>query len=132
MIHNSGLIIVLLFAKHHCMKKLLLFIPAYVIFNSGAAQNLSLHFNDSLKGFDEASIIQDAMGHDVGPEELSLHIAAQRRNYIREKYNLNTPLIDLYNSAKTSSAACVNEDFEEGSLTSSVPGTINVPLVTKA
>src|ERR1041385_2556100 len=98
------------------MKKLLLFIPVYFIFNSGSAQNLYLHFNDSLKGFDEAPIIQDALSSGVGPEELSLYIAAQRRNYIKKKYNLFTPFINQYEAAKTNTAACVNEDFEEGSL----------------
>lgn len=115
------------------MKKLLLLLPLTLLYiNSGSAQNAAvLQLNDSLKGFDEAPIIQDALNAGVGPEELSLHIATRRRNYIKEKYGLNQmPVTFAYNypaaSARTTSAACVNEDFEEGSLSSSVPGTITV------
>jgi hypothetical protein len=111
------------------MKKLLLLLPAVFCFNTGSAQHLSLQINDSLKGFDQAPVIQEALTNDVGPEEMSLHLAACRRNYINQKYNLASfPVLENY-STKTNLAACVNEDFEEGSLSSPVPGTINVNSV---
>lgn len=113
------------------MKKSLLFIPAFVLlsFSEAFSQNYKLSHNDSLIGFNENLLIQDAPSKGITPEELSVYLAVNRREFIKQKYNLKTAVvkeIDYSELAKTSVAACVNEDFEEGSLTSPVPGTIVV------
>jgi hypothetical protein len=111
------------------MRRLLLLIPTLFLYSLGSAQNYKLHVNDSLNGFNETPLIEQAINNGVGPEELSQYIAVCRRNYIKQKYNLNTPLVEYNYEAKTSLAACVNEDFEEGSLTSAIPGTITVTSI---
>lgn len=108
------------------MKKLLFFAPILFISATSLAQNFSIQQNDSLKGFDEKTLITEAVNNGVDKEELSTYLALSRRNFIKSKYNLKTPIIDYASIAKTSAAACINEDFEEGSLTSAVPGTIAI------
>lgn len=113
------------------MKKSLLFILAFILlsFSTTFSQNYKLSHNDSLSGFNENMLIQDAPSKGITPEEMSVYLAVNRREFIKQKYNLKTAVvkeIDYSELAKTSVAACVNEDFEEGSLTSPVPGTIVV------
>ncbi len=110
------------------MNKNLLFTFSILCFGLGQtfSQNHRLVLNDSLKGFDETSLTQKALANNVGQEELSMYLAANRRHYIKEKYHLNSPSIAYDQIAKLATAACVNEDFEEGSLTTTVPGTINI------
>ncbi len=111
------------------MKKSLLFISAFIFlsFSSLLSQDYKLSLNDSLLGFDEPSLINAAPYKGITQEEMSVYIAANRREFIKQKYNLKTAAvreIDYSALAKMSVAACVNEDFEEASLTSPVPGTI--------
>jgi len=117
--------------KSISMKKSLLFASAIVLLNftSAFSQDYKLSLNDSLTGFDETSVKAEAPYRGVTLEEMSFYLAAQRRDFIKQKYHLksaNEPAFDYSLLAKTAAAACVNEDFEEGSLTSAVPGTIVV------
>jgi len=89
--------------------------------------------NDSLSGFNEQQARDLAPLKGITAEEMDVYMAISRREFIKSKYNLiSKPVFQEVNmvSAKTSSAVCGNEDFEEGSLTSPVPGTINVTTIT--
>ena len=112
------------------MNKSLLTCTALLVlsFNEAFSQT-NLLLNDSLIGFDEKTLIDEAPYKGITTEEMSFYIAAHRRDFIKQKYHLkiaNAPEFDYSQLSKTSAAACVNEDFEEGSLTSPVPGTINI------
>lgn len=112
------------------MKKHLHFISALVILCSASlfSQN-NLSLNDSIFGFDEKALIDAAPFHGITPEEMPFYIAAHKRDFLKQKYNIKTvePKIDYYMVAKTAAAACVNEDFEEASITNPTsPSTIVV------
>jgi gliding motility-associated-like protein len=100
---------------------------------------------DSLEGFDEAAAIQGAFDAEAYGDEYKVYMYAAKRQYVDRKYNIiHAPAPELptksYNSYKAPNinakanpgnpviavAACQNEDFEEGSLSSPVPGTITV------
>ena len=110
-------------------KFLLTCVALFVLSFNEAFSQTNLLLNDSLIGFDEKTLIDEAPYKGITAEETPYYIAAHRRDFIKQKYHLktaNTPEFDYSQLSKTSAAACVNEDFEEGSLTSPVPGTINV------
>lgn len=92
------------------------------------AQNQQINPKDSLFGFNEQQARDIAPLKGITTDEMDMYMAISRREFIKSKYNIvsgTNPEIYAY-SVKTASAVCVNEDFEEGSLTSPVPGTINI------
>jgi len=112
------------------MKKHLQFIAALFILSVPSAFSQNKHINpgDSLFGFNEQQARDIAPLKGITTEEMDVYMAISKREFIISKYNLvSKPNPEIYDySTKTASAVCVNEDFEEGSLTSPVPGTINV------
>ena len=113
------------------MKKHLHFVSAFIFLSSSVAfsQSNSLSLNDSLIGFDERLLMDAAPYNGITAEEMPFYLAANRRAFIKQKYNIRlteAPKVDYSAVAKNAAAACVNEYFEEGSLTSPVPGTINI------
>lgn len=88
--------------------------------------------NDSLSGFNEQQARELAPFKGITAEEMDVYMAISKRDFIKSKYNLvsKPQVLPVLSGSKTSSAVCVNEDFEEGSLTSPVPGTINVTSPT--
>lgn len=113
------------------MKKSLLSISAFIFLSCSTAfsQSDKLSLNDSLVGFDEQSLIDAAPYRGITTQEMPIFLAVHKREFIKQKYNIKSaPIskIDPMMEAKTNVAACTNEDFEEGSLTSPVPGTITI------
>lgn len=84
--------------------------------------------NDSLVGFNEQQTREIAPLKGITNEEMDIYMAISRREFIKSKYNLiSKPVVEEINySAKTTSAVCVNEDFEEAGLTNPVPTTLNI------
>ena len=82
----------------------------------------TISINDSLMGFNEQQAREIAPLKGITAEEMDVYMAISRRDFIKSKYNLvSKPIVEEMNyTAKTSSAVCVNEDFEEGSLTLSL------------
>jgi gliding motility-associated-like protein len=91
---------------------------------------LALHspYGDSLRGFDEKGLTQYYMGIGLGGSELIGHIENLKRKYIKEKFNLNTPVVPATpapvitaqgkkkgGSSTINVAPCVNEGFEQNS-----------------
>ena len=97
---------------------------------------------DSLKGFDENAAKQGAFAASAYGDEFKVYMYAAKRQFINGKYNIIPVQVTevfkptTYPSNSTAkgnplypgvlTANCINEDFEEGSLTSPVPGTITV------
>lgn len=113
------------------MRKYLLSLTALLIlsFTNVFSQNSFLSLNDSLIGFDEKSLIDAAPYRGITAEEMSVYLAINRREFIKQKYHIKSITlndIDYASDAKNAVAACVNEDFEEASLMNPVPGTVNV------
>jgi len=116
------------------MKKIILLFSFVLILslNSIYSQTNSLSLNDSLIGFDEKALIESAPFRGITTNEMPFYLAIHKREFLKAKYNIKT--IDLSESiyiqeAKTSSAVCINEDFEEAGLTSPVPSTINISTI---
>ncbi len=110
------------------MKKQFLSISALFLLtvSTSFSQNFSLSVNDSLTGFDEKTLIDAAPYRGITAEEMPIYIAVHRREFIKQKYNLRSAEEPKVDYSKLAVAACVNEDFEEASLSSPVPGTITV------
>lgn len=89
---------------------------------------------DSLSGFDENAAKQAAFATNAYGDEYKVFMYFAKRDYIKAKYNLPTAapleLSQVYKGAAITAANCVNEDFEEGSLTSAVPGTLTIGSIT--
>jgi hypothetical protein len=114
------------------MKKQVLFLTAltFLSFSQTFSQNnRQLSYNDSLTGFDEKSLLDAAPFRGITAEEIPFYLAVHKREYIKQKYNIKTIIkeADYSSEAKNAAAYCVNEDFEEASLTNPVPpATINI------
>lgn len=89
---------------------------------------INISINDSLMGFNEQQARELAPLKGVTAEEMDVYMAISRREFIMRKYNLvSKPDPSIYASAaKSASAVCVNEDFEEAGLTNPVPTTLNI------
>ncbi len=89
---------------------------------------------DSLNGFDENAAKQAAFAANAYGDEYKVYMYMAKREYIKMKYNLPTAapleLSQVYKGSAIAVANCVNEDFEEGSLTSAVPGTLTIGSIT--
>lgn len=97
---------------------------------------------DSLSGFDEETAKQVVLNEGYFGEEFKVIMYYMKRDFVKAKYNLLSPeplpVKNLpYSNSNTTAkdhpgnpviavAACNNEDFEEGGLTTPVPGTITV------
>ncbi|MBN8693147.1 MAG: T9SS type A sorting domain-containing protein [Bacteroidetes bacterium] len=89
--------------------------------------------NDSLSGFNEQQARDLAPLKGITAEEMDVYMAISRRDFIKSKYNLVSKPIknDSYsNVTKLATASCVNEDFEEQGLVTSVPAVVNVTTTT--
>jgi gliding motility-associated-like protein len=106
--------------------------------------------SDSLTGFDEQAAIQGAFDVEAYGEEFKVYMYHAKRSFIDKKYNLTpSPILlepdpsafkktfQFSNNGSNAKgpgnpviavASCTNEDFEEGSLSSPVPGTITVAV----
>lgn len=84
--------------------------------------------NDSLNGFNEQQARDLAPLKGITAEEMDVYMAISRREFIKSKYNLVSKPVkynDNDNSSKLAIAACVNEDFEDEGLTTSLPAVVN-------
>ncbi len=112
------------------MKKHLHLISALLLVSlTTFSQHRSLSLNDSLIGFDEKSVIAAAPHRGIIASEMPVYLAINQRDFLKQKYNLRSepaPKMDYPLNAKANAAICVNEDFEEASLSSPVPGTLNI------
>lgn len=110
------------------MKKHLLSVSSLFLlsFSVAFSQENKLSLNDSLTGFNEQALIDAAPYRGITSEEMPIYIAVHKREFIKQKYNIKSaeaPKVDYSDAAKTAVAACVNEDFEEASLTNPTPPT---------
>lgn len=91
---------------------------------------------DSISGFDENTAKQAAFGANAYGDEYKVFMYMAKREYIKNKYNLQTaapkslPGSSVLKTSALTVANCVNEDFEEGSLTNPVPSTITIGSIT--
>lgn len=90
--------------------------------------------SDSLSGFDETTAKQAAFAANAYGDEYKVFMYMAKREYIKAKYSLPTIAPQLPASANKGAAItvanCVNEDFEQGSLSSAVPGTLTIGSTT--
>lgn len=91
--------------------------------------------NDSLEGFNEQLYRDAAKYKGIIAEEMDIYLSYSRRDFIKTKYNLYVSVPEKYiipenYSAKTSTAACNNEDFEAFSSSYSIPSTINITTIS--
>lgn len=84
--------------------------------------------SDSLYSFDENNAIRIAELKGISPQEMAYYLEISHRVYIKSKYNLpiNSGNEITNQNSKIVLTNCTNEDFEDGSLTSPIPGTITI------
>lgn len=117
------------------IKSLLTFSALLVLsYECAFSQENKLSLKDSLIGFDEKSLMDAAPYRGITAEEMPIYLSVHQREFIKQKYNIKAaeaPKVDYSEAAKNAAAACVNEDFEEGSLTNPTsPSTIVVTTST--
>ncbi len=104
--------------KIHSMKKslfvIVLFLSNIVVIGQNKLSYLSYIFpSDSINGFDEDKVKNEALSHGYFGNEFKVYMYRAKRNYINEKYGFTI----TYNNKKNlpitpSTAPCLNEDFE--------------------
>lgn len=111
-------------------KNLLTFFTTYCLATFTAFSQNSKTFNDSLVGFDERAIIEAAHYRGITSQEMPFYLGVHKREFINQKYNIKTVGVEakpVYSiGAILASASCVNEDFEEATLTYPIPSIITL------
>ncbi len=84
---------------------------------SGQSNKISLYTNDSLKGFDESSFINQMVSQGKTGKALKSILSVAKKEFIYETYSHNHSNSVIWKTAKTATInpACTNMDFEAGS-----------------